>query len=61
MDETSDRWTFLRCLREDGITLELVGGNRFRSTPSNLDPAIKSWIMEHRAAIVAELRETQND
>jgi hypothetical protein len=51
--------TFLGVLRNEGVTLTLTPEGKFLSTPREIDPQIKSWIMLHRDAIKSELEETR--
>lgn len=48
--------TFLGILKNEGVTLTLVGEDKFTSEPKNIDPEIRKWIVDNRPAIVAELR-----
>jgi hypothetical protein len=48
--------TFLSVLRNEGIALTLQPGDKFTSEPKELDPDIRAWIVDNRAAIVAELK-----
>ena len=56
---SDDRWTFLRCLREERIELRLVDGTRFISTPREIPDEIREWIVTYRSEIVRELRERE--
>ncbi len=51
--------TFLGVLRNEGVTLTLQPGDKFTSEPKSLPDDIKSWIVDNRAAIVAELKAQQ--
>lgn len=53
----AERITFLGVLRNEGITLRLVDSDRFVSEPRTIPEDVRAWIVEHRAAIVAELKE----
>jgi hypothetical protein len=48
--------TFLSVLRNEGIALTLQPGDKFTSEPKELDPDIRAWIVDNRAAIIAELK-----
>lgn len=56
----ADRITFLGVLRNEGISLRLVNEDRFVATPSEMDPEIRDWIVNNRAAIAAELKAASN-
>lgn len=52
----AERVTFLGILKNEGITLRLVGDDRFVSEPKTLPDDVREWIIANRPAIVAELK-----
>ena len=55
----AEKITFLRVLENERITLRLVDGTRFVSTPREIPDEIREWIVTYRAEIVRELRERE--
>lgn len=53
----AERITFLSVLKNEGVTLRLVDGDKFVSEPKVLPAEIRDWIVKHRPEITRELKE----
>ena len=55
MTKNSDAWTYVKCLREDGIEMYIRDGKLFARSVVT-DPGAIEYIKWHRSEIIAELK-----